>query len=420
MAEIEALKESEFPYSHSRDALERLARSFENRLRRLEGFDSASDPGVVARECSVALRAMFIHLPLLGFILRATNVRNAFEVHGPLLRLARAVLEPEAAEKKGKRPPSKTRLLLSSEWDYSPFTYHSIPDLPGFVLIGLPAHESSNPLLLPIAGHELGHSVWSNEWPVEWSKPRLDSKFQVLVQKRTVDIILDRWEEFKEVFPRPEITKEQIATDLYVRYTYEKSITWALRQSEESFCDFMGVHIFGASYLWAFAYLLAPTPLGPRSPNYPSMRRRVKNLTWAALQANVELNADDYAKLFEDNTSPSMTASDSFQLSVADQVCDSIASDLVKEVNGIIQQAGLPSMSKDEGERIIRRFRQGVPAERCASLVDILNAAWTATEDPNLWSDTPPLRRAKDRILNELVLKNIEVFQIEQKLRRRR
>ena len=61
----------------------------------------------------------------------------------------------------GNDPANReTRLILSSEWDYSPFMYDQITDLPSFVFIGLPACESANPLLLPLAGHELGHSVW--------------------------------------------------------------------------------------------------------------------------------------------------------------------------------------------------------------------------------------------------------------------
>jgi len=55
---------------------------------------------------------------------------------------------------------AQTKLIVSSEWEFSPFVYRSITGFPGFVLIGLPATESSNPLVIPLAGHELGHSVW--------------------------------------------------------------------------------------------------------------------------------------------------------------------------------------------------------------------------------------------------------------------
>lgn len=126
--EAERLIEAEFPYSYSEEALNRIRRLFERKLKLLEQLDEQSDPGTVQQECALALRDLFNYVPLVGFILRSTNVRNAFEVFGPLLRLARNVLESQVA-----RDQRKTRLVLSSEWDYSPFIYPIIPALPGFV-----------------------------------------------------------------------------------------------------------------------------------------------------------------------------------------------------------------------------------------------------------------------------------------------
>src|SRR5439155_22334513 len=140
----------------SKAALDQLRTLFERKLQRLEAFAPGSDLSIISQECRVTLLALYQYLPLLGFILRSTNVRNAFEAFGPFLRLAGDVLEPGI-----ERSQRKTKLLLSSEWDYSPFTYPTIPDLPKFLFIGLPAPESANPLLIPLAGHELGHAVWS-------------------------------------------------------------------------------------------------------------------------------------------------------------------------------------------------------------------------------------------------------------------
>ena len=143
---IRQLKASEFPYSDSKDALCRIEQLFENTLQRLDATDA--DPEYIRQLCSISLRHLFIYVPKLGFILRSTNVRNAFETFGPVRDIARKALGPEI------------RLLLSSEWAFSPMVYHQIGALPGFVLIGLPASESSNPLLIPLCGHELGHAVW--------------------------------------------------------------------------------------------------------------------------------------------------------------------------------------------------------------------------------------------------------------------
>src|SRR5205823_14088739 len=133
------LAASEFPYPGSRLALERLIQFFTARLATLNSFDASSDQGVVRQTCALDLQHQFTYLPLFGFILRSTNVRNAFEVFRPLLRLARDIREPGVP--KNSRI---TELVLSSEWDYSPFIYREMPELPGFVMIGLPSHESAD------------------------------------------------------------------------------------------------------------------------------------------------------------------------------------------------------------------------------------------------------------------------------------
>ena len=92
ISEINRLLELDFPYQHSSVALEALKSYFEQRGTVLASFDSNSDPAVVRQNCMLILRDFVIYLPLLGFILRSTDVRNAFEVFGPLLRLARQVL----------------------------------------------------------------------------------------------------------------------------------------------------------------------------------------------------------------------------------------------------------------------------------------------------------------------------------------
>jgi hypothetical protein len=134
-------------------------------------LDVKSHPTVVLQQCGLSLNALFVAMPLAGFLVRSTNVRNAFELYRPLLRLARDLLEPTVTPDQ-----RRTRLVLSSEWEYSPLSYSELPDLPGVVLIGLPAPESSNPLLVPLAGHELGHSPrWTlqNRPFMDGSKPAI-------------------------------------------------------------------------------------------------------------------------------------------------------------------------------------------------------------------------------------------------------
>jgi hypothetical protein len=260
LEEIGRVADYEFPYKGSELALRNLRQLYLNRLATLASLNNNSNPAVLKQACSLALGELFQYLPLLGFVVRSTNVRNAFEVFRPLLRMARAVLEPGA-------PPNhqyQTQLVLSSEWDYSPLTYSEIPGLPGFVLIGLPAPESSNPLLIPLAGHELGHSVWS------MNGRTVDNAISPVVRQQVIAVIQQRWAEFTTHFAGLGITQAQVATSLAAIARWDRAAAWGQKQAEETFCDCLGLRLFGASYLEAFAYLLAPCVPGERSLVYPT------------------------------------------------------------------------------------------------------------------------------------------------------
>jgi hypothetical protein len=59
------------------------------------------------------------------------------------------------------------------------------------------------------------------------------------------------------------------------------------RQTEELFCDLLGLRLFGEGFIYSFIYLIAPN-LGDRSPDYPSLTARVK----ALLQGSNEFQVD--------------------------------------------------------------------------------------------------------------------------------
>ncbi len=93
-AEIKKLEGMEFPYEHSRDALRTINGHFVDRMNLLSALLSENDPneGALGLLCNEIHAGVRNSLEVLGFILRSTNVRNAFEIHGPLLRLAQAIL----------------------------------------------------------------------------------------------------------------------------------------------------------------------------------------------------------------------------------------------------------------------------------------------------------------------------------------
>lgn len=397
-SEIDRLSESEFPYTDSEAALDQLRTLFDRKLQRLEGFGPKSDPSIVAQECRVTLLALYQYQPLLGFILRSTNVRNAFEAFGPFLRLAGDVLEPKVG-----RSQRTTKLLLSSEWDYSPFTYPTIPDLPNFLFIGLPAPESANPLLIPLAGHELGHAVWS--------RFLLRQTFQPLAQAEVVKTIQADWTRYQQTFPNIKIAAGDLTTNLFAVETWRLALEWCLRQAEETFCDFLGLRIFGAGYLHALGYLLSPG-FGSRSARYPAIEVRVQHLLTASVSFGVEV-PPEFANLFEKDSLGSVSQVDEYRIWLADQALEGLVGRLVITANDRIVDASIPSSTKEEVARVLLRIGQVVPAERCNTIADILNAGWIAYNDAALWNNSPAIKERKDLVLKELILKNLEILEIE-------
>lgn len=398
--QISRLSECEFPYRHSREALDELKGLFKQELRVLESFNPQSNRDVVKQECVLALSYCFEYLPVLGFILRSTNVRNAFEAFGPLLRLARDVLEETEAHQ-------EVRLILSSEWDYSPLTYPPIPQLPGFVLIGLPAPESENPLVLPLAGHELGHLLWARD--------ALDDEFRPRLQQGILNSIKGDWTAYRAVFSNVPDDQGALTTNMRARESWEPAIPWALHQAQETFCDFVGLRLFGRAYLSAFAYLLSPNHEGERSEFYPSMLTRVASMLCAAGSYDVD-SPEQYADLFEDDSQPNLVAADNLRLALADEALAGIVDALINKARDLIDTHMVPLPCIQESGRIAEQMRKVSPAEGTKTLADILNAAWELYEDPDLWADHPQILNKRERVLREVVLKNVEVFEIEQRL----
>lgn len=400
IGELNKLLTSEFPYYHPEEALHLLKRRFEYYLIALDKIDP-QDEDSIRKLCNVSNQRIAQYLPYLGFILRSTNVRNAFEVFGPVLRLAGDIVEPEVSISK-----RKTRLILSSEWYYSPIIFHHLIELPHFVLVGLPAPESSNPLLVPLYGHELGHLVWANKKVIDQIKPKIRG------------II---FEKIRSQFPKKKI--EDIA-DLFYFETWSFAEKWALKYAEETFCDLLGLYIFKTSFLHAFSYLISPIISPSRLyQKYPSMKVRVNNLVKAAINFSVGIPEGEagYTSLFDDSIiSKELSKEEKFLVSLADNALEGIIDQLINIAKEIADSTVFNdklkkySPSPDERDRIYNRFVQVVPAEKCKTLSDILNAAWKAYKDPALWENIPKIKEKKEHVLKNLVLKNIEVFEYEQ------
>lgn len=143
--QIEELLASDFPIPKTRNStLKPIQALFVKELARIDDVRPATD-AVKKAACAHANFMIKQFLPILGFILRSTNVRNAFELADPITRLSKQLLNTDLT------------FVLSSEWEFSPLTYTlSFEELPDVVFLGLPSFESANALVVPLAGHELG------------------------------------------------------------------------------------------------------------------------------------------------------------------------------------------------------------------------------------------------------------------------
>jgi hypothetical protein len=367
-------------------------------LKRLDGLDEQTLPEIAKQECAIALVALFDYLPLLGIVLRSTNVRNAFEAFGPFKRLSAELLE--------RRTPTearRTKLLLSSEWNYSPLTYHGQPGMPHFILIGLPAPESANPLVLPLAGHELGHSVWRVE--------KIDKELQPLAKRYVLAAIRNDWSKYHQVFPWTGSAGD-LGTNIFAIETWEGALQWCLMHAKETFCDFIGLRLFGEAFLHAFAYLLGPR-LTQRAPSYPASLSRAQHLLFAAKEFGIS-PPEGYESLFEDEPVSGLTEGDEYRLGVAEKALAQLIPTIVTHADESIAYSKVKLPDEVKIAAIHGCLRKLIPAENSESIANVLNAAWRAFHDPTLWREGgADIVADRDRVLKELVLKNLELLDIE-------
>ena len=105
--QLDSLQSDETPNRDTDFALSQIRVVFDKLQEQAGPVERSADADLMSAFAADVTKAIAIHLPLLGFIRRSSNVRNAFEFYGPIVLLARQLLGEE------------TRFMHSSEWDYS-------------------------------------------------------------------------------------------------------------------------------------------------------------------------------------------------------------------------------------------------------------------------------------------------------------
>jgi hypothetical protein len=267
------------------------------------------------------------------------------------------------------------KVVISSEWNYVPFIY-PLPTslLKDFIFVGLPASESQNALLVPIAGHELGHAVWRRtKVAVSLSS---EVRKAVIEQVKTGNSVQDRW---------------------LPAYSY------ALRQAEEVFCDIIGLWLFGAGFLHAFRYLLAPDEGSRGSAYYPSTHDRAEFLTIAAARFGDAMDPD-FVDLF-----PATATSTDPHLLIADAATRSLVHDLIDRAEAHCAGTMLQRPTTTGEASALTKLRAVSPVAEFGTIADVVNAAWSIRLSLDKWKIPGVDRTRKIYVLNDLVFKSFEV-----------
>jgi len=385
---IDKLLDGDFPLSAGKKALEKLREVFTSLEGKIDRAYNLKDKESIETYASNINLKIDQSLPILGFILRSTNVRNAFEFLDPLQKIADEVLQ------------GQPKLLLSSEWDYVPFAYpQSLEDLKSFVLIGMPASEAASALLIPLAGHELGHAVWRNRGIGSAERERLQTMCEGLYQKNM--------DEFKKVFP--EYNPDDIINKEILPEAIQLSAVYAGLQAEELFCDMFAYGIFGESYLFAFSYIIAPGSGRMPSPKYPSHKTRISTLINIATAEGV--TPPDIATLEFAEEYPSGDRQHRFIVRMAETSVDEIKGDLWKYVIKLISEKNLIRPDKERAKRHLRELKLNIPAHEPACLGDIIIAGWMYYRDIENPIAVDIAHSDKVDGLNEMILKTVEVLE---------
>jgi hypothetical protein len=392
---ITRLLSDNYPHTDSRLALESIKRLHQTDKDLLKSISPADKSDTITEFCRrVNVNIAAFH-PFLGMLLRSSNLRNAFEIYFPLKLLAIDLLE------------SKIHIVICSEWNFSPYTYTTVPkELPDYIFIGLPASECDNPLIMPLAGHELGHIVWH--------RTKAKAEFETVIQTEILNRYRSNWQSFQRIFNQ-QTTVDRLETDLFVRRIWLQSYELAVRQLQEVFCDFVGIFIFGRSFLYSFRYLIAPNLGYDRSANYPKLKLRALYMQQAAIKHGLPA-IDGFVEAFSERDLVLSPASE-FILKMADETTEGLYKQLLDVVDRYRGKA-LPfteGASKEEHARDC--FMKLVPPASVENVSTIINAAWSIYLGLDNWdilgniADADTRNTEKRRVLKDLVLKSLEVHE---------
>ena len=331
-------------------------------------------------------------LPIIGFILRSTNTRNAFELFDPLQDLSQSFLTKDS------------RILLSSEWDYIPFVYpQTVKDLPTFTFIGLPASECSNLLIFPLTGHELAHSIWGSLG--------LENDFYADLLSR-VKQHFDK-NELKKIDPT---YKDDIFASTAESEIIGEAFELAIAHCEEIFCDLFGLALFRESYIKAFYYVLSPGVGSKQEPHYPTNERRAEILAYQSeKRLNIRSKTHSGDRLTQN--APQWSKRTALAVQTAERALQGFDDRIWERVVEIVERSKIHRPSDEGAQAVLKNFRLNVPHKSPKCLGNITNACWLRFEETT--GAGVSFEEARENLIriNEMGLKTVEVLEFHRRMK---
>lgn len=192
-----------------------------------------------------------------------------------------------------------------------------------------------------------------------------------------------------------------------------ESSNYAGFQAEELFCDLFAFACFGASYLRAFAYILAPGE-GICDARYPTHSTRVSVIRNFA--GSEQSSLPDFGKLGFRPDGRRGDARHQFIVRMAEAAVADVTNDLWNFVLTIVERAPLTRPRAEQADLHAQNLAVGIPSPKVECVGDVINAGWQRYDD--IVEKEKTAKEVSDKLfqLNEILLKTIEVIEFQNRV----
>jgi hypothetical protein len=192
-----------------------------------------------------------------------------------------------------------------------------------------------------------------------------------------------------------------------------ESASYAGYQAEELFSDLFAYACFGASYVRAFAYIVAPGE-GASHAKYPTYLTRVGTIRKVAEEEGIAL--PDFRQLGFKPDGRRGDARHQFIVRMAELAVSDVTSELWRIVIEIVKRAPVVRPREEQAKLHLKNLQVGIPSPLVECVGNVINAGWQRYDE--IVATTNNAEELPHRLsqLNEVLLKTIEVFEYQRRI----